>query len=106
MPRQHYTNFPDIAQEKSRSNIEQKDKIVRNSFTVDSATRLSGKQTLKPNYIVSSSEIKTENKKMTLSKWQRRWNNAKDNIYKNIVPTISKEELKQCALHLKHTSRK
>ena len=29
MPHQHYTNFPDIAQEKSRANIEQKDKIVR-----------------------------------------------------------------------------
>ena len=43
---------------------------------------------------------------MTLSKWQRRWNNTKDNTYKNIAPTISKEELKQRALHLKHTSRK
>ena len=43
---------------------------------------------------------------MTLSKWQRRWNNTKDNKYKNKVPTISKEELKQCALHLKHTTRK
>ena len=43
---------------------------------------------------------------MTLSKWQRRWNNTKDNKYKNIVPTISKEELKQCALHLKNTTRK
>ena len=41
--------------------------------------------------IVSSSEIKTENKKMTLNEWQRRWNNTKDNQYKNIVPTISKE---------------
>ena len=29
MPHQHYTNFPDIAQEKSRANIEQEDKIVR-----------------------------------------------------------------------------
>ena len=63
-------------------------------------------QTLEPTYIVSSSEVKTENKKMTHSKWQRRWNNTKDNKYKNIVPTISKEELKQRALHLKHTSRK
>ena len=33
MPRQHRTSFPDIAQETSRANIEQKDKIVRNSFT-------------------------------------------------------------------------
>ena len=31
MPHQHCTNFPDIAQEKSWANIEQKDKIVRNS---------------------------------------------------------------------------
>ena len=30
MPRQHCTNFPDIAQEKSRANIEQKDKIGQN----------------------------------------------------------------------------
>ena len=30
MPHQHCTNFPDIAPEKSRVNIEQKDKIVRN----------------------------------------------------------------------------
>ena len=50
-----------------------------------------------PTYIVSSSEIKTENKKITLSKWQRRLNNTKDNKYKNIIPTISKEELKQDA---------
>ena len=28
MQRQHCTNFPDIAQEKSRANIEQKDKFV------------------------------------------------------------------------------
>ena len=32
MPRQHRASFPDIAQEKSLANIEQKDKIVRNSF--------------------------------------------------------------------------
>ena len=31
MLHQHCTNFLDIAQEKSRANIEQKDKIVRNS---------------------------------------------------------------------------
>ena len=30
MPRQHCTNFPDIAPEKSCTNIEQKDKIVGN----------------------------------------------------------------------------
>ena len=30
MPWQYCTNFPDIAQEKPRANIEQKDKIVRN----------------------------------------------------------------------------
>ena len=43
---------------------------------------------------------------MTLSKWQKRWNNANDNKYKNIVRTISKEEIKQRALHLKHNFRK
>ena len=32
MPRQHWPNFPDIAQEKFLSNIEQKDKIVRNTL--------------------------------------------------------------------------
>ena len=31
MPRQHHTNFPNIAQEKSRASIEQKGKIVWNS---------------------------------------------------------------------------
>ena len=31
MPRQHYTNFPEIAQEKSGANIEQRDRIVRNN---------------------------------------------------------------------------
>ena len=31
MPRQYYPNFPDIAQQKSRVNIEQKNKIVRNN---------------------------------------------------------------------------
>ena len=35
MPRQHCTNFPEIAQEKSRANIEQKDKIVRNTDSAD-----------------------------------------------------------------------
>ena len=30
MPRQHCTNLPDTAQKKSRANIEQEDKIVRN----------------------------------------------------------------------------
>ena len=29
---QHCTNLPNIAQEKSRANIEQKDKIVRNNI--------------------------------------------------------------------------
>ena len=32
MWRQHCTNFHDIAQELSLANIEQKDKIVRNTF--------------------------------------------------------------------------
>ena len=31
MPRQYYTNFPEIAQEKSRANIEQRYRIVRNN---------------------------------------------------------------------------
>ena len=31
MPGQHYTNFPEIAQEKSGANIEQRDRIVRNN---------------------------------------------------------------------------
>ena len=34
MPHQHCTSFPDIAQEKSRANIEQKDKIVQNNNTI------------------------------------------------------------------------
>ena len=34
MPRQHCTNLHDIAQEKSRANIEQKDKIVRNKSNI------------------------------------------------------------------------
>ena len=33
MPRQHWKNLPDIAQDKSRANIEQKDKIVQNIST-------------------------------------------------------------------------
>ena len=33
MQREHCTDFPDIAQENSRANFEQKDKIVRNSST-------------------------------------------------------------------------
>ena len=33
MPRQHCTNFPDIAQEESWANTEQKDKIARNRNT-------------------------------------------------------------------------
>ena len=35
MPRQPYSNFPDIAQEKSPANIEQKDKIVRNRISLN-----------------------------------------------------------------------
>ena len=72
--------------------------IVENE-TADKLAKIAAKkaQTLEPTYIVSSSEIKTENKKITLSKWQRRLNNTKDNKYKNIIPTISKEELKQDA---------
>ena len=39
MPRQHCTNFPNIAQENSWANFEQKDKIVRNkSFPLNSTT--------------------------------------------------------------------
>ena len=33
MLHRHCTNFPDIAQEKSRANIEQKDKVVGNNNT-------------------------------------------------------------------------
>ena len=33
MPRQHCTNFPDIAQGSNGANFEQKDKIVWNSHT-------------------------------------------------------------------------
>ena len=35
---------------------------------------------------------------MTLSKWQKRWNNTKDNKYNKIAPAISKEELKQACI--------
>ena len=31
MPRQRYTNFTNIAQEKCRANVKQKDKILRNN---------------------------------------------------------------------------
>ena len=34
MPLQHWTNFPNIAQERSQANIEQKDKIVRNNLYI------------------------------------------------------------------------
>ena len=47
MPRQHYTNFPDITQEESRANIEQKDKIVRNISIKGKKERVSKQKLLK-----------------------------------------------------------
>ena len=49
-------------------------KGIAENETADKLAKIAAKkvQTLEPTYIVSSSEIKTENKKMTLSKWQKR----------------------------------
>ena len=55
--------------------------IVENE-TADKLGKIAAKkaQTLEPTYIVSLSEIKTENKKMTFSKWQRSYNNTTGNL--------------------------
>ena len=45
-------------------------------------------------------EIKKVNKKLTLQKWGRRWQNTKSNMYK-----ILSDGLKQRALHLSFTTR-
>ena len=83
-------------------------KEIFENETADKLAKIEAKkaQALEPTYTVSSSEIKTVYEKITLSKWQKRWNNTNDNKYKNIVRAISKQELKQCALHLKHNFRK
>ena len=46
MQLQHCTNFPKIAQERSLANIEQKDKIVRNTYTRKN-TKIATKVTVK-----------------------------------------------------------
>ena len=55
--------------------------IVENE-TADKLGKIAAKkaQTLEPTYIVSLSEIKTENKKMTFSKWPRSYNNTTGNL--------------------------
>ena len=50
-------------------------------------------------------EIKKVNKKLTLQKWGRRWQNTKSNMYKMLIPNLTSDGLKQRALHLSFTTR-
>ena len=50
-------------------------------------------------------EIKKVNKKLTLQKWGRRWQNTKSNMYKILIPNLTSDGLKQRALHLSFTTR-
>ena len=43
-------------------------------------------------------EIKKVNKKLTLQKWGRRWQNTKSNMYKILIPNLTSDGLKQRAL--------
>ena len=58
----------------------------------------------KPTCDITTANIKEENSKLTLTKWQRRSNNSRNNLYKDIVPTLCKKSLKQRLAHLKFTS--
>ena len=61
---------------------------------------------LPQNAEISMQEIKKTNKELTLEKWKRRWENTKSHKYKQIVPAINDQGLKQRSFLLKHTSRK
>ena len=43
---------------------------------------------------------------LSISKWNRRWENSKHTKYNNIVPSISHKKLTLRAILLKNTSRK
>ena len=76
--------------------------------TADELAKIAAKgaKTLASTCNVTTSEIKMENINLTLTKWQRRWDNSANNMYKNIVPTITKDILNQHKTQLKHTSRR
>ena len=54
IPRQHCTKSPDIAQEESWANIEQKDKIVRNTYFNTYSTRLTCEGKVNSQFVVNS----------------------------------------------------
>ena len=64
------------------------------------------KHLLHNNVNVSAGEIKQANKDLTVKKWSMRWENSRYIKYKDIVPTITKENIKTRKKHLVCTTRK
>ena len=78
-------------------------KGIKENETADALAKIATKKakTLEPTL-----DIKTETSKLTRKKWQRRWDNSPNNIYKDLVPTLCIKSLKQRLSHLKFTFKR
>ena len=83
-------------------------KNIKDNESADQLAKLAAKRAkhLPPNPEVSQTNIVSTNKLLTVTKWERRWTHTKRNNYKDLVPTISKDSIRQRHNHLKFTSRK
>ena len=61
---------------------------------------------LPPRIYLTMSDLKNANTQMTIEKLARRWVDSNSHKYKELVPVICKNSLKQKLLQLKNTARR
>ena len=65
-------------------------KGIKDNETAAALAKIATKKakTLEPTYNIITSDIKTKISDLTHKKWQRRYDNLPNNIYKDLVPTL------------------
>ena len=83
-------------------------KGINENEMADSLAKVAAKKAthLQTKSDLSQSDIQSANKQVTINKWARRWENSKFNKYKEIVPAICKNSLKNRMRQIKYTTRK
>lgn len=82
-------------------------KEIKGNETADELPNIAAKisKTVELTYSILTSDIKTKNSKLSFKKWQRRWNNSSNSVYKDLVPILCIKSLKQRLSDLKLACR-
>ena len=83
-------------------------KEIKGNETADELPNIATKisKTVELTYSITTPDIKTKNSKLSFKKWQRRWNNSSNSVYKDSVPILFIKCLKQRLSDLKLASKR